>query len=101
MSVRDGSAVGRFHGAVASNGQAIPEKEAVTKETKQKGACHRWLLKACPCCCRQQNNSYDITNEVDTVVKEDEKLTPCPEPSQPHTGDNELEGEAANSLALY
>lgn len=97
MSVRDGSAVGRFHGAAASNGQAIPEKEVVTKETRQEGGCRRWFRKVCPCCCRRQNNSYDITNELDTMVKDEEKVTPFSEPPQPHTGDNELEGEIANS----
>lgn len=91
MSVRDGSAVGRFHGAAASNGQAIPEKEVVTKETRQEGGCRRWFRKVCPCCCRRQNNSYDITNEMDTMVKDEEKVTPFSEPPQPHTGDNELE----------
>lgn len=97
MSVRDGPGVGRFHGAVARNGQVIPEKEVVTMETKQEGACHRWLRKACPCCCRRQSRSYDVTNELDSVGKDEEKPTPSPEPPQPHTGDTELEGETANS----
>lgn len=97
MSFRNGSAVGRFHGAATSNGQAMPEKEVVTRETKQEGACRRWLRKACPCCCRRQSSSYDVANELDTLSKEEEKLTPCPEPPQPVTGDKELEGETANS----
>ncbi|KAF7692420.1 hypothetical protein HF521_010030 [Silurus meridionalis] len=90
MSVRDGSTVGRFHSAAESNGQAIPETEVVSKETKQEGGCRRWLRKACPCCCRRQSSSYYLTNEADTVVKDEEKPIPCPE-LQPHTEDNELE----------
>lgn len=96
MSVRNGSAIGRFHGAAATNGQAIPEK-VVTRETKQEGACRRWLRKACPCCCRRQSSSYDVMNELATVVKDEEKLSPSPEPPRPQTGDKELEGETASS----
>lgn len=97
MSVRDSSAVGRYHGAVARNGQVIPEKEVVTTETKQEGACYQWLRKACPCCYRRQSCSYDVTNERDSVDKDEEKVIPSPEPPQPHTGDSELKGETANS----
>lgn len=97
MSIRDGSAVGRFHGAAASNGQAILEKEVATRETRQEGGCHRWLRKACPCCFRRQNSSYDVTSELDVVGKDEEKPTPLPEPPQPSTGDSELEGETPNS----
>ncbi|KAF4076408.1 hypothetical protein AMELA_G00214820 [Ameiurus melas] len=91
MSVRDGSAVGRFHGAATSNGQAIPEKQVVSQETRQEGGCRRWFRKVCPCCYRRQIDSYDITSELETMVKDEEKVTKCPEPPQPHTGDNELE----------
>uniref|UniRef100_A0A4W4H4M3 Protein-glutamine gamma-glutamyltransferase K n=1 Tax=Electrophorus electricus TaxID=8005 RepID=A0A4W4H4M3_ELEEL len=76
-SVRDSSAVGRFHGATASNGQAVLEKEPASKEVKEEGFCRRWFQKACPCCCRRQSTSYDITNEKDAdVTKNGEKLTP-------------------------
>ncbi|XP_058274399.1 protein-glutamine gamma-glutamyltransferase K [Hemibagrus wyckioides] len=91
LSVRDGSAVGRFYGAAASNGQAIPEKDVVTRETKEEGGCRRWLRKMCPCCCRRPSNSYNVTNDLDTAVTVEEKVTPHPEPPQPHTEDNELE----------
>ncbi|TSP09059.1 Protein-glutamine gamma-glutamyltransferase K [Bagarius yarrelli] len=90
MSIRDGSAVGRFPGAVASNGQAIPDKEEATKETKPEGGCWRWLRKACPCCFRRQSSSYDLTNDVETADRNEEKVTPLPEPAQPHTEDSEL-----------
>ncbi|XP_060762341.1 protein-glutamine gamma-glutamyltransferase K [Neoarius graeffei] len=91
ISIRDSSAVGRFHGAATSNGQAVLEKEVVSKETRQEGGCRRWLRKASPCCFRRQSSSYDVTNEVDAVGKDEEKPTPFPEPSKPITEDSELE----------
>ncbi|GAA6092427.1 protein-glutamine gamma-glutamyltransferase K [Tachysurus ichikawai] len=91
MSVRDSSAVGRFHCAGASNGQAIPEKEVVTTETKEEGGCRRWLRKTCPCCFRRQSHSYNVTNDQDTPVLDDVNVTPIPEPPQPYKEDNEME----------
>ncbi|XP_066508875.1 protein-glutamine gamma-glutamyltransferase K-like [Hoplias malabaricus] len=87
-SVRDGLAVGRFHGIATSNGQAVPEKETLAKEAPEEGCCRRWLRKCCPCCFRRQSCSYDAVNEAD-VMTDDEKH-PIPEPPQPHTDDNEL-----------
>ncbi|KAM9439389.1 protein-glutamine gamma-glutamyltransferase K-like [Clarias gariepinus] len=81
MSVRNSSAVGRFHGAVTSNGQAIPEKVV---ETRQEGFGRRWLRKVSPCCHRRTSTSYDVADEMVTMVKE-EHVVPCPEPAEPHT----------------
>ncbi|XP_027006519.1 protein-glutamine gamma-glutamyltransferase K [Tachysurus fulvidraco] len=91
MSVRDSSAVGRFHSAAASNGQTIPEKEVVTTETKEEGGCRRWLRKASPCCIRSQSHSYNVTNDQDTPVLDDLKVTPIPESPQPYKENNEME----------
>ncbi|XP_072524432.1 protein-glutamine gamma-glutamyltransferase K-like [Salminus brasiliensis] len=89
-SVRDGSVVGRFHSVTTSNGQAVPEKETVAKEVRQEGRCRRWFRRACPCCCKRQSSSYDVTCEVDDT-KDNETPTTTPEPPQPHLGDKELE----------
>lgn len=96
ISIRDGSAVGRFYGAAARNGQAIPEKDVVTRESKEEGGCSRWLRKMCPCCCRRPSNSYNVTYGLDTAVTDEEKVTRQPDPPQPHTEDNELESETDN-----
>ncbi|KAF5892805.1 protein-glutamine gamma-glutamyltransferase K-like, partial [Clarias magur] len=90
MSVRNSSAVGRFHGAVTSNGHAM-DKEMVTKETRQEGCYRRWLRKVSPCCRRRASTSYDVANEMDTMVKEEETVAPCPEPPEPHTEVQELD----------
>ncbi|XP_076847377.1 protein-glutamine gamma-glutamyltransferase K [Brachyhypopomus gauderio] len=94
-SVRNRSAVGRFQGATESNGQAVLEKEGGVKEVKQEGFCRRWLRKACPCCCRRQSTSCDVTSEKDAdVAKDGETPSPTPDVPQPHVGDRELEGLA-------
>ncbi|XP_062843515.1 protein-glutamine gamma-glutamyltransferase K [Trichomycterus rosablanca] len=87
-SVRDGSTIGRFHGAEASNGRAErddeePEKDTPTNTKKQKGG---WL-----CCCRRQSSSYEDTNELNPeVTREKEILVPTPKPPPPHTVNEEL-----------
>ncbi|XP_056301500.1 protein-glutamine gamma-glutamyltransferase K [Danio aesculapii] len=68
QSIRDNSAVGRFHGVSARNGEAVAEKPSEGKTKKPESGCRRWLRKACPCCLRQQSNSYDLTSEADGVV---------------------------------
>uniref|UniRef100_A0A8C7NEE6 Protein-glutamine gamma-glutamyltransferase K n=1 Tax=Oncorhynchus mykiss TaxID=8022 RepID=A0A8C7NEE6_ONCMY len=87
-STVSGSVVGRFHGVAPTTVQITNQKEAESNSKKQ-GGCRRWFQKMCPCCCRRQSSSYDIT---DTVITDDGvKPTTLPEPPQPHTGDNELE----------
>ncbi|KAI4882190.1 hypothetical protein NFI96_024771 [Prochilodus magdalenae] len=88
-SVRDGSAVGRFHSVTTSNGHAVPEKEATSKEDRREGACCSWLPKVFPCCYRQQISSYDINSEEDS--KENDTPITGPEVPPPHTTDKELE----------
>lgn len=79
LSIRDNSAVGRFHGVSASNGHAIPEKQSDAKEKKENG-CRRWLRKACPCCFRRQNSSYDVTGEVDGGLEGENETPSTPLP---------------------
>lgn len=89
LSIRDNSAVGRFHGASESNGRAVPERHTETKVKKEESGCRRWLRRACPCCVRKRSNSDDFTKEVDAVVEEEEgPVSPVP-PSI----DTELDGE--------
>lgn len=91
-SIRDNSAVGRFHGVSDSNGLAVPERQTEAKVKKDESGCRRWLRKACPCCYRQQSNSYDLTTEKDAVVVGDgEKEEPAS--PVPPSGDTELNGE--------
>ncbi|KAI7790521.1 protein-glutamine gamma-glutamyltransferase K [Triplophysa rosa] len=76
LSIRDNSAVGRFHGVSASNGHVVPEKQSEASEKKENG-CSRWLRKACPCCFRRQSSSDDVTGEVDGgLVVEGENESP-------------------------
>ncbi|XP_051557640.1 protein-glutamine gamma-glutamyltransferase K-like [Myxocyprinus asiaticus] len=63
QSIRDNSAVGRFHGVSVSN-RTVSEKQAEGQEKKNENGCRRWLRKACPCCFRRQSSSYDFTNET-------------------------------------
>ncbi|KAK2900462.1 hypothetical protein Q8A67_008577 [Cirrhinus molitorella] len=88
LSIRDNSSVGRFHGVAASNGEAAPERHTESKQKKESG-CRRWFQRACPCCFRRQNSSYDVTNGTDGVVVgggENEE----PTPPLTATGDTEL-----------
>ncbi|XP_022534619.2 protein-glutamine gamma-glutamyltransferase K [Astyanax mexicanus] len=92
--VRDGSSVGRFHRVSTSNGQAGPEKEegAAAVKVKPEGKCRRWFRRACPCCCRRQSSTYEVTYEVDGAKDtETPVITPEPPSPQPHTGDKEQE----------
>ncbi|XP_075953818.1 protein-glutamine gamma-glutamyltransferase K [Anarhichas minor] len=75
LSVRGMSEVGRFPGA------APPTRVELTihkeGEKKQEGGCRRWFRKMCPCCCKRQNCTYDITDKVEFVKP------PAPEPAKP------------------
>ncbi|XP_073704898.1 protein-glutamine gamma-glutamyltransferase K isoform X1 [Garra rufa] len=94
LSIRDNSSVGRFHGVSASNGEAVPERH--TESTKKKeGGCRRWFRKACPCCIRRQNSSYDVTNGTDGVVVGDGN-NEGPTTPLTVTGDTELDGQEFN-----
>lgn len=89
LSIRDNSAVGRFHGASESNGRAVPERHTEAKVKKEESGCRRWLRRACPCCIRQQSNPDDFTKEEDAGAGEEEgPVSPVP-PSI----DTELVGE--------
>ncbi|KTF82279.1 hypothetical protein cypCar_00015782 [Cyprinus carpio] len=92
LSIRDNSAVGRFHGVSGSNGQAIPETQSESKMKKEESGCRRWFRRACPCCFRRQNSSNDVTSDSEGVAVgggENEG------PTSPitATGDTELDGE--------
>lgn len=85
LSIRDNSAVGRFHGVSASNGHAVPEKQS--EERKKENGCSRWLRKACPCCLRRQSSSDDVMDDV--VEGENE----TPSTPLPLTVDTDVDGK--------
>lgn len=89
LSIRDNTAVGRFHGASESNGRAVPERHTEAKVKKEESGCRRWLRRACPCCVRQQSSSDDIINEADGGDGEEEG----PVSPVPPSNDTELDGE--------
>lgn len=97
LSIRDNSAVGRFHGVSASNGHAVPEKQSEAKE-KENG-CRRWLRKACPCCFRRQSSSYDITAEVDGGPSS-EGENESPSTPLPLTVDTDVDGKELMFVSL-
>nr|XP_055057400.1 protein-glutamine gamma-glutamyltransferase K [Misgurnus anguillicaudatus] len=76
-------AIGRFHGATESNGHAIPEKQ--NQQVKKES----WFRKACPCCFRRQNSSYDVTFGNDGVVIDGKENEDTPT-TLPHTDGTEL-----------
>uniref|UniRef100_A0A8C1QHP6 Protein-glutamine gamma-glutamyltransferase K n=1 Tax=Cyprinus carpio TaxID=7962 RepID=A0A8C1QHP6_CYPCA len=98
LSIRDNSAVGRFHGVSGSNGQAIPETQSESKMKKEESGCRRWFRRACPCCFRRQNSSNDVTSDSEGVAVgggENEG------PTSPitATGDTELDVRSVNLLS--
>uniref|UniRef100_A0A673III6 Protein-glutamine gamma-glutamyltransferase K n=1 Tax=Sinocyclocheilus rhinocerous TaxID=307959 RepID=A0A673III6_9TELE len=90
LSIRDNAAVGRFHGVSASNGQAVPERHTESKMKKEESGCRRWFRRACPCCFRRQNSSYDVSGDVDGVAAGDGENEGPTTPLTP-TGDTELD----------
>ncbi|XP_030630322.1 protein-glutamine gamma-glutamyltransferase K [Chanos chanos] len=92
LSIRDSSAVGRFHGATTANGQAVPERESTPVQRKKKGGFAGCFQKLCPCSSRRQSSSSNIIN-ADNLVTTDNVATPsspAPLPPEPQTGDLEL-----------
>uniref|UniRef100_A0A673LN91 Protein-glutamine gamma-glutamyltransferase K n=1 Tax=Sinocyclocheilus rhinocerous TaxID=307959 RepID=A0A673LN91_9TELE len=89
LSIRDNSAVGRFHGVSASNGQAVPERHSESKMKKEESGCRRWFRRACPCCFRRQNSSNDVTIDTEGGAVGDGE-NEGPTSPMTATGDTEL-----------
>uniref|UniRef100_UPI003AAE280B protein-glutamine gamma-glutamyltransferase K n=1 Tax=Centroberyx gerrardi TaxID=166262 RepID=UPI003AAE280B len=76
LTVRGTSEVGRFPGA------APPTRVEVTihkegEKKQEEGGCRRWFRKMCPCCCKPQAGTKDVTDRVEVVKP------PAPEPPKP------------------
>ncbi|XP_074506414.1 protein-glutamine gamma-glutamyltransferase K isoform X2 [Sebastes fasciatus] len=78
LAARGTSDVGRFPGAAPPTGVELTiHKEGEKKQ--EEGGCRRWFRKMCPCCCKRQNSTYDVTDKVEFV----KPPVPTPEPAKP------------------
>ncbi|XP_029309342.1 protein-glutamine gamma-glutamyltransferase K [Cottoperca gobio] len=76
LAVRGTSEVGRFPGAAPPTRVELTIQKDGEKKHDE-GGCHRWFRKMCPCCCKRQNNTYDVTDKVEFIKP------PAPEPAKP------------------
>lgn len=70
--------MGRFPGAAPPTRVELTiHKEGEKKQ--EEGGCRRWFRKMCPCCCKRQNSTHDVTDKVEFV----KPPVPTPEPAKP------------------
>ncbi|XP_037643406.1 protein-glutamine gamma-glutamyltransferase K isoform X2 [Sebastes umbrosus] len=78
LAARGTSDVGRFPGAAPPTRVELTiHKEGEKKQ--EEGGCRSWFRKMCPCCCKRQNSTYDVTDKVEFV----KPPVPTPEPAKP------------------
>ncbi|KAK5859695.1 hypothetical protein PBY51_021228 [Eleginops maclovinus] len=81
LSVRGMSEVGRFPGAAPPTRVELTiQKDGEKKQ--EEGGSRRWFKKMCPCCCKRQNSTYDVTDKVEFVKPSVPTPTPTPEPAK-------------------
>lgn len=79
LAVRGTSEVGRFPGAAPPTRVELTIHKDGEKKLEE-GGCRRWFKKMCPCCCKRQSNTHDVTDKVEFVKPP--APTPTPEPAK-------------------
>ncbi|KAL3054828.1 hypothetical protein OYC64_017710 [Pagothenia borchgrevinki] len=81
LAVRGTSEVGRFPGVAPPTRVELTIHKDGEKKLEE-GGCRRWFKKMCPCCCKPQSNTYDVTDKVEFVKPPAPTPTPTPEPAK-------------------